>query len=667
MRENSVTISNQGRRVFAASLTLKKTWSVHRRTGAHGLAIAVALALVPSAATAQTEGEKDEVFFVPLKTIVVTATGAEQSPTTTGQAITILDEGALNRVQLQTVSDLLARTPGITVSRNGGIGGFSAVRIRGAEGEQTLTLIDGVRVNDPSSPGGGFDFGNLLVGNIERIEVLRGPNSVPWGSQALGGVVNIMTAQPKFFRDPEASARIEYGYRESAQLVGNAHGALGSFSGSIAGGYFRDNGISSFKDGVERDGYKQYAGNVRLGARLSENADLDFRAYYANSRAKIDGFPPPFFSFADTPEFSKTEQLFGYVGANIKLFNDSLKSRIAFTLNDTNRNNFDAPGQATPSFFARGRVERFEYQGDASISHAIRAVFGAEHETSRFNDGFSPVKTSATSGYAQLIIDPISRLTITGGVRVDDYRTYGTKTTFSSNLAWRPFGGTIIRAAFGEGFKAPTLFQLFSVYGNRMLNPETAKSYEVGIEQSLIGRTLTAGATIFQRNTRNQIDFISCFGQTTGICTNRPFGTYDNVKRARAKGLEAFVRMMPSDTLTIEANYSLIAAKDRDSGLTLLRRPKHTVNASVDWVARDWLRLGASIQTISDSLDSDFQTFARSSLDGYTLVGLRAAVPINEGLEFYGRVENVFDASYETVSGYGTYGRNAHVGVRAKF
>jgi vitamin B12 transporter len=667
MRENSVTLSNRSLCASAPCRESKNDWFAERRKGAKRLLLATALALVPSAAVAQAGDDKDEVFYAPVKTIIVTATGAEQNPAKTGQAITILDEGALDRNQLPTVSDLLSRTPGITVSRNGGIGSFSAVRIRGAEGEQTLTLIDGVRVNDPSSPGGGFDFGNLLVGNIERIEILRGPNSVPWGSQALGGVVNIMTAVPQFFANTKASARIEYGYRESAQLVGNAQGSLGSFSGSIAGGYFHDNGISSFKDGTERDGYRQYAGNIRLGARLSENADLDFRAYYANSRTKIDGFPPPFYAFADTPEFSKTEQLFAYAGANIRLFNDALKNRIAFTINDTNRDNFDAPGQATPSFFARGRIERFEYQGDAAISNAIRAVFGAEHEKSRFSDGFSPVQTSASSGYAQLVIDPTGSLTITGGARVDDYKSYGTKATFSTNLAWRPLKGTIIRAAYGEGFKAPTLFQLFSFYGNRTLNPETAKSYEIGIEQSLIERTLTIGATIFQRNTRNQIDFVSCFGQTTGICTNRPFGTYDNVKRARAKGLEAFVRMTPSETLTIDANYSLIDAKDRDTGLTLLRRPKHSVNASVDWVARDWLRLGASIQTVSDSFDSDFQTFTRSSLDGYTLVGLRAAVPINDMLEFYGRVENVFDTSYQTVSGYGTYGRNAHIGVRAKF
>ena len=252
-------------------------------------------------------------------------------------------------------------------------------------------------------------------------------------------------------------------------------------------------------------------------------------------------FPPPFFSFADTPEFSTAKEAFGYAGANVRLFDGALKNRLSFTLSDIDRDNFDAPGQAVPSFLARGRVERFEYQGDAMLGDGIRAVFGAEHERSRFSDGFSPASTNVTSGYVQIVTDPFDSLTLTGGARIDDHRTYGSKAAFSANAAWRPAQGTIIRAAYGEGFKAPTLFQLYSFFGNVALNPESAKSYEAGIEQQLIERTLTVGITAFQRDTRNQVDFISCFGQSTGICTNRPFGTYDNVKRSRAKGIEAFV------------------------------------------------------------------------------------------------------------------------------
>ncbi len=624
------------------------------------------LAALPQLAFAQGE-DGDIVIAHPYRpsNIVVVGTRSEQAREKSGQAITLLREVDLERLQLPAVADILAITPGVTVTRNGGIGGFSAVRIRGAEGEQTLVVIDGVRLNDPSSPGGGFDFGSLLVGNIERIEILRGPNSVPWGSQALGGVVSVTTTPAPY--NWGGAVRAEYGYKDKLSLVGNAGGRVGPVSASFGGGYFRDDGISSFKGGTERDGFRQYAANGNVSAALNPDIDVDLRGYFADSRTEIDGFPPPFFGFADTTEFSTARQFTGYAGARIRLFDDTLKNRIAFTLSDIDRDNFDVPGQAVPSFLARGRTERFEYQGDATITDAVRAIFGAEHERSRFSDGFARFGANITSGYAQFVIDPADTLTITGGGRIDDHSAYGTKATYSANLAWRPADGTIVRAAFGKGFKAPTLFQLFSFFGNTTLEPETAKSYEVGIEQALLEGALKFGATVFRRDTRNQIDFISCFGQTTGICTNRPFGTYDNVDRARATGLEAFIRAAPSDTLIVEAKYSLIDSKDRVSGLALLRRPKHSLNASIDWDARDWLKLGASLQSISDSADVDFQTFARTRLDGYTLVTLRAVVPISGAIEFYGRVENLFDVRYETVSGYGTYGRNAHVGVRARF
>jgi vitamin B12 transporter len=595
--------------------------------------------------------------------IVVTANGSPTRLWEVGRSITVIEDVASR--PFVTVPDLLATTPGISVSRNGGIGGFSAVRIRGAEGEQTLTLIDGVRVNDPSSPGGGFDFGNLLTGTIERVEVLRGPNSVPWGSQAIGGVVNIVTVRPA--DDFGGSVRAEAGYQDAAAIAGNIGGTVGIVSASLGGGYFRDDGISAFKDGAERDGYRQYAANGKIGLALSNTLDLDFRAYYADSRTNIDGFPPPFFSFADTPELSTAQELYAYAGANLRWLDGKWRSRLAFTLSDINRDNFDAPGQVVPSFLARGRTERFEYQGDADISGGVRAVFGGEHEQSRFTDGFSPVKTNVTSGYAQLVVDPYDSLTLTGGARIDDHKTYGSETTFSTNLAWRPSGNTVIRAAYGEGFKAPTLFQLYSFFGNTTLQPEQAKSFEVGVEQKLIDDTLTLGVTLFQRNSRNQIDFISCLGQTTGICTNRPFGTYDNVKRSRAKGVETTLAIKPTDAFTIQANYTYVDAEDSTTGLTLLRRPKHSLNLDMDWRAREWLRVGASMRVVSDSADSDFQTFTRTSLDGYTLFGLRASVPIGESFEIFGRVDNLFDVSYDTVSGYGTYGRNAHFGVRALF
>jgi vitamin B12 transporter len=584
--------------------------------------------------------------------IVVTGIGNEQLPEQTGLAITLLEKDDLERLQPSTISDLLARTPGVTISNTGPIGGFSAVRIRGAEGEQTLALVDGVRLNDPSSPGGGFDFGNLLVGNIERVEVLRGPNSVPWGSQAIGGVVNIVTRRPT--DEFSGAARAEYGSNDRTNLVGNVSSKVGPVGFSLGGGYFRDDGISAAASGTEPDGYRQYAANGRAEVALGENASIDLRGYYTDARAEADGFPAPAFILADTLEYSTTQQLTGYAGFNLAL--GDLKNRLAFTVSDINRDNFASPAAVAPDFLARGRSERFEYQGDWRASDGIRAVLGAEHERSRFSDGFLTEKTRYTGAYAQAIVTPVDQITLTAGARIDDYKTYGSKATFSANAVWRASDGTIIRAAYGEGFKAPTLFQLFSFFGDPDLQPEEANSYELGFEQRVLDGQLRFGATAYQRRVRNMIDFdLSTF-------------TYNNIRRAKAKGVEAFIEMKPSERLTIAANYSYTDSKTKlDTAAAFTRRirvPVHSLNLAADWTPVDRLKLGADIRLASDSLDG---LGGATRLDGYVLLGVRAAFEISDAIELYGRVENAGDADYQTVVGYNAYGRNAHIGVRAKF
>jgi outer membrane cobalamin receptor len=189
---------------------------------------------------------------------IVVAAGVPQYAGQIGQAVTIITRAEIEQRQTVSISDLLATTPGITVSRNGGPGGLTGVRIRGAEAEQTLTLIDGVRVNDPSSPGGGFDFGNLLAGSVERIEVLRGANSVPWGSQALGGVVNIVTSTPT--EGLQGRGSVEYGSHDTVFANAGVSGGKGAVTASLTGGYLRTDGVSSAAIGTEPDGYRQYGG-----------------------------------------------------------------------------------------------------------------------------------------------------------------------------------------------------------------------------------------------------------------------------------------------------------------------------------------------------------------------------------------------------------------------
>ncbi len=585
--------------------------------------------------------------------LVVTATRVAQPASEVGQAVTVIDRAEIERRQTIVVSDLLATTPGVTVTRNGTLGALTGVRIRGAEADQTLVVIDGVRVNDPSSTGGGFDFGNLLSSSVERIEVLRGPNSVPWGSQAIGGVVNIVTAAPT--EGVQARANAEYGYADSVFASAGVSGKTGPVSGSLTGGYLRTDGISSAASGSERDGYRQYGATGRVGVEFAPGIGLDLRGYFADSRVEIDdGFDPKTFVVADGPAYGTTQELYGYAGLHANLADGRFNNRVAFTIADINRDNFSMPG-GDVSFLGRGRSERYEYQGDFRPLDQVRVVAGVERENSRFNDGVTYADTGITSVYGQLIVKPLDILTITGGVRNDDHEDFGNHTTFGANAALALRTGTTVRASYGEGFKAPTLYQLFSEYGDRELDPETARNFDIGVEQALLHDRARVGITYFNRRTRNQIDFdLGTF-------------TYQNIARAEADGVELTLALRPVDALTLTANYSYIDTENRSVGdmfgNDLARRPKQTASVNADYRFAFGLSVGGTVTMVGDSFDDAANTVR---LDGYALAGVRAEMPITDQIAVYGRVDNLTDSRYETVAGYGNYGRAAYGGVRLR-
>jgi len=595
-------------------------------------------------------------YPTPESDIVVTSTGVEQPAEQVGQAVTLIDRATIDQRQTVVLSDLLATTPGVTVTRNGGIGGFSSVRIRGAEGEQTLTLVDGVRVNDPSSPGGGFDFANLLAGSIDRVEILRGPNSVPWGSQAIGGVVNVVTIAPA--SGLQAKGNVEYGSFDTLFANAGVSGKTGIVSGALTAGYLRTGGISAAASGTEPDGYRQYGATGRVGVAISDAVNLDLRGYYADSRTESDGFDsnPPFLP-VDDGEYAKTREAYGYAGLNVRL--GRLQNRFAFTIADIDRDNFDPSAGSAPIFFARGRSERYEYQGDWRASGPVRLVGGAEHESTRFIDGTVRPSRGVTSVYGEAIVSPVQRLTLTGGVRYDWDSAYGGHATWGANAVYTLPTTTTIRASYAQGFKAPTLYQLYGQFGlgNPNLRPEAARSYDIGIEQKLVGDRVTVSATWFHRDTRNQIDFdLGTF-------------TYGNILRARAQGVEFALNARPSDTLTLSASYSFIESKnaaltDVNFGNDLARRPRQSASVSVDWKTPVGLSVGMTVLMVGDSFD-DAGNFNR--LDGYVVAGVRAEMPIGRRFALYGRVDNLFDARYQVVRGYGTPGRAAYGGVRVRF
>lgn len=651
-------------------------------------AATAALFLTATAASAETasvpaatDGPGEAAL---LSDVIVTANRSAQAADRVGQSVTVITTAQIEANQTVLVADLLTRTPGVSLSRNGGAGAATSLRIRGAETDQTVVVIDGVKLNDPSGTGGGFNFGNLLVGDIARIEVLRGAQSTLWGSQAIGGVVNIATAEPT--RAFQASMDAEVGARDTRYLRGGVGGATERATWRLAASHYETDGVSAFARGAEADGYENFGLSGRADIRVIEGVSLDLRAVYSDGKVGIDGFPAPLYAFADTTETSRTKELVAYTGLNFALFDGRMSNRVAYAYTNTERLNENPAQSVTPvTFDARGQNKRYEYQGVVDIRQGWTATFGAEHEDSEFRSAspssFTPNPTPATASvgidgfFAQLQAEVIDGLTLTAGVRRDEHDTFGGKTLGQAAVAWSlNDGGTVLRASFGQGFKAPSLYQLYSDYGNTALRPEEADGWDAGVEQHLFNGALLLSATYFSRETTNQIDYVSCASSVTPatapLCfvnNVRRFGYYDNTALTQADGVE-LAAGLTLGAFDVQANYTQTNTENRTPGANLgrelARRPKETANLVATYVWPFKLSTSVAVQHAGDSFDNASNA---TRLDGYTLVDLRASYPVNDTLDVYGRVENVGDEVYATTGNYGVAGRGVFFGLRARF
>ncbi len=610
------------------------------------LTLVAAAAFAPRAAHAQRDEDQ----------IVVVASGVEQRTDTVGRSVTVIDRAEIEQRQTVALSDLLATTPGITAVRNGGLGTSTALSIRGAQSDQTLVLIDGIRVADPSSTGGAYNFASLLAGSVERVEVLRGPNSVIWGSQAIGGVVNVTTLQGT--QGLHVRANAEGG--SFGTFDGNAAIAGGNdrITAGLTAGYLTTDGISAAANGKEADGYRQFGATGNVQVQLAEGLALDLRGYFADSKVDLDGYAPPTYAFGDTGEYAKTQEVYGYAGLRNEALGGALRSRIGFTLSDITRDGYNA--DSSIAYRYRGRAERYAYQGDATLAKQLRLVFGAEHEQSRirYDEGFGSAgrrSVGITSVYGQAIVTPLDPVTVTAGVRHDDHDQFGSHWTWNADLAVRATATTLLHASYGEGFKAPTLYQLYSAYGFAGLQPETAKSYEAGARQMLAGGKVALGVTWFHRDADNQIDY------------NFATSTYYNLNRTRAEGVELEGVLQPVTALTVRAAFTHVTAENRSAGALgkdLPRRPRDTGSVSADYRFAFGLAIGGTVTMVGDSFNDVGNA---TPIDGYALAGVRAEMPVTKTLSVYGRVDNIGDVRYQQITGYGTYGRAAYGGVRVRF
>ena len=316
-----------------------------------------------------------------------------------------------------------------------------------------------------------------------------------------------------------------------------------------------------------------------------------------------------------------------YTGLNISTLDGRLKNRVAYEYNELDRRNEEPDGEygGKSTFDGLGRVNTFDYEGTFAIAPGYTLVFGAQDEKSSFNtDSFggpaTKANTSTDSGYGQITGQVLPNLTLTGGVRYDAHSTFGDHVTGQASAAYVVTPGTILRASFGQGFKAPSLYQLYSAYGSLNLRPEEANGWDVGVEQHFLQDRVVVSATYFGRKTTNLIDFVDCFSAATPGCTPARlanFGFYDNVAKADAEGVELQADWKPVEALEINGNYTFDDDQDKSGeGVNdqLARRPKNTANLSATYVWPVKLSTTVAARYAGRSFDSDRSSVVLKSL-----------------------------------------------------
>ncbi len=595
-------------------------------------------ALLLTAGTLQAEGVK-------LDPIVVTATRTGTPLSQIASSVTVITAEEIEAKQQPLVIDLLRSVPGVYVSRTGGPGGTTSIFLRGTDNQHTLVMIDGVELADPSSAGAATNLANLTTTNIEQIEVVRGAQSVLYGSDAIGGVINIITK--KGGKKPAGYASIEGGSYNTWTQKGGFSVASEAGHVSFAASNSNSDGFSAANEddgNSEDDGYKNTSFSINSGVRSSDLFDINFTANYTDAEYDMDGYPAPLYLLADTDETTDTKTFSGRLEGTLHLLEDRWQTTLGASLTEIDR---DYPDSAWATAF-KGEKTKFEITNHFIFNSQQSFILGAETETeSAETDSAVDEDTTTNAIYLQDQLS-IGSFDATVGVRYDSHDDFGNETTWRVASGYTiKTTGTRLKGSVGTGFKAPSLYQLYDGwYGNRDLDAETSLGYDIGIEQSLFDYSLILQATWFYNDIDDYIQWDPTGFQNTGDITTQ--------------GVETGVEIYPYDFIDLRLTYTYTDTEDED-GSRLLRRPLHKGNFDINLYPMDGKQISLYLLYVGERDDSS------ETLDDYTVVNLAASHQITPNLKGFVRVDNLFDEDYEEVSGYGTAGISGYAGIQLSF
>jgi vitamin B12 transporter len=648
-----------------------------------------AAALIP-AAQAQEQP-------VVLPQIVVSATTVPTPSREIGSSVSVITAEDIQQQQLRTVPDALKTVPGVEVVQTGGPGGQTSVFMRGTNANHVKVLIDGIDVSNPSITNGAFDFGHLLTGDIEKIEVLRGPQSGLYGSDAIGGVIAITTKRGE--GPPKVTASAEAGsfgtFNQSAGLSGSQ--ARFNYAFNIV--HFRSTSVpvtplNLLKPGDNRinDNYDNWTYSTKLGAQLTDDVTANVTARYTDAKL---GFTGEDFSLFpnDYPESLQSTQrnhnLYTRGEVVWSLFDDRFKNTFGvnytnqwdFTVNPNSdfaaNNGFTSP-LVGPPITNIGERTKADWRGEIKVASGQTVVLGLEKQrdslrtdsTGTVDAGFNYTQTTTTAAtgnkaaYAELQSQFAKRLFLAANIREDDNDSFG------PHMTWRvapavivPGTETKFKGSYGTGFKAPSLTQLyvnnpsFSSVANPNLQPETSKGYDVGFEQPLFGDRVNFGVTYFRNDVTNLINNV--FDATTFKFSNV------NVGEATMHGTESFVSYVVNDQLKLRGDYTTLVTRDESTGLGLRNRPGNKESLTAIWTPDEKFTLSTTLLYVGRAVEFNRDgTVPRVDSDAYALVNLAAEYKLDQRVTVFGRVDNLLNRHYESPVGFDQTGIGVYGGIR---
>ncbi len=619
-----------------------------------------ALVLMPSQSIAEAN------------TIVVTATRTPTPISTLGSSVSVLTDKDIKNLGVSYVDDALRTLPGVGISQSGGPGGQSSVRIRGEEGYRTVVLLDGIRIDDPAGTQIATNFANLLVSDVARIEVVRGPQSLLYGPDAVGGVIQIFTDRPPtgLHYTGEASGGSYRTFAESGSLAYGADkfGALLSASHRQDVGFTQKVGDPALADD---DGQRLLALHGVVRAEPNNDFGLEAVVHYTRAHNKFDGasaFPP--YSPADPNRVLNSEEIdsrfaidhHGWRGINTQL---------SYSIASSRRDDLD---NGRPFAFG-SRFDGDRHQASLvstiAVAHGQTLVVGADYTHQSAKTDTIKEQSDDTGVYGEWQSAFLQSIYLTGGLRYDDNDKFGTHLSGRATAAWLPvvFDGEITKfhASYGTGFRAPSPYERATnaAAGLPTLHEEDSRGADAGVEQSFVGHAATIDVTFFQQWIHNEIRYdnvgFTGYFQEPGESLARGVEISGNWRRSVQLGLLTAIDLQTALTYTD----SQVHSPDAENGLPRIRRPRYmTASTLTLGFGEDRANLALTLRSAAKTEDG-FGAF-RVPLDSYGVLDISARFKLTPKIEAFIRGDNIFNEQYEEVAGFATSDAALYAGIRIR-